>query len=181
MGSSLIASDQLEEIILEGWPQWGNRENSRLATPQLFEGRVKLLLGDFYAIAFPDFCGMPGERSRQQAPVAHFKENFHSIDFHRNNFPGRANTLQLSAEQHGYSVAQHFRVRKNVSGKENSSSLAFEIENDVAHLATSDRIETGHWFVQEDNLRIVNDGLCNPHALQHALREFSELNVACIG
>ena len=64
--------------------------------------------------------------------------------------------------------------------KENGSSLTFKIENDVAHLAPSDWIKAGHWFVQENNLRIVNDSLGYAHALQHAFRKFSQLNVAGI-
>ena len=62
MRSSLIAGDQLEEIILERWPQRRNRKNSRLAVSQLLQDGIQLHLGDFHAIAFPDFCGGSGER-----------------------------------------------------------------------------------------------------------------------
>ena len=67
-----------------------------------------------------------------------------------------------------------------MGGKENSSSLTFKIENDVAHLAPSDWIKAGHWFVQENYLRIVNDSLSYAHALEHAFRKFPQLNVAGI-
>src|SRR6202050_2180573 len=165
MRSSLIAGDQLEEIILECRPQRRNRKNSRLAVSQLLQDGIQLHLGDFHAIAFPDFCGGSGERSWEQGPGAQFKENFHSIHFHRNNFSGRTDALQLSAEQHCYSVAQHFRIGENVGRKENSSSLTFKIENDVAHLAPSDWIKAGLWFVPGNDLRIVNDSLGSAHSL----------------
>ena len=51
-------------------------------------------------------------------------------------------------------------------------------ENQRAHVAAAQRIEAGHRLVEDHELGIVDQRLGDADALQHALREFSQLQPA---
>ncbi len=50
-----------------------------------------------------------------------------------------------------------------------------QLQNEVADLATSERIETGHRLVEEDDLGVIDERLRDADALHHALRELAQL------
>ena len=53
--------------------------------------------------------------------------------------------------------------------------LIAQLQNQVADLAASERIETRHRLVEEDDLGIVDERLRDADALHHALRELAQL------
>ena len=97
---------------------------------------------------------------------------------HRDDFPWRADSLQLAAGQHGHAIAQHFGVGKNVRREKNGAPLFLQLQDDVAHFTPSHGVEAGHRLVENHHLRIVQDRLRDSHALQHPFRKFSQLHVA---
>ena len=48
-------------------------------------------------------------------------------------------------------------------------------EDQRAHVAPAERIEARHRLVEDDELRVVDERLRDADALQHALRELSQL------
>src|SRR5215471_15811533 len=84
-----------------------------------------------------------------------------------------SNSAQLSFVNDGDAVTKRFSVRQNVSGQENRLAFVLQALQQFSNLTASDRIQAGHWLVKKNELGIMDNGLCNPHSLQHALGEFS--------
>lgn len=53
-----------------------------------------------------------------------------------------------------------------------------QAEDDVPDLDAADRIKARHGLVQQDQLRVMDQGLRQPDALEHAFRELAELAIA---
>ena len=51
---------------------------------------------------------------------------------------------------------------------EDSLAILFERGYQVAHFAAANRIESAHWLVEKDDLRIVDECLSQADALKHA-------------
>ena len=51
-----------------------------------------------------------------------------------------------------------------------------ELHHQVAHFAPAHGVETGHGFVEEHQLGIVQDSLADSHALQHAFGKLPQLH-----
>src|ERR1700722_505919 len=77
--------------------------------------------------------------------------------------------------QNRHAIAERFCVRQNMSGKENGFAFLLELLNQVADLASAQRIETGHRFVEKDEFRIVKNRLRDSYALQHAFGKLPQL------
>src|SRR5215510_4491939 len=65
-----------------------------------------------------------------------------------------------------------------MGSKEDGLAFVFQALNEFAHLAASDGIQAGHWLVKKNQLRIMNDSLCDSHPLQHAFGELAQVFVA---
>src|SRR5215471_18797367 len=86
-----------------------------------------------------------------------------------------ANSAQLSFVNDGDAVTKRFSVREDVRGQEDGLALIFQALNEFPHFTAPDWIQTRHWLVKKNKLRIMDNRLCDPHPLQHALGEFSQL------
>jgi hypothetical protein len=62
-----------------------------------------------------------------------------------------------------------------VRAEEDSAPLVSQAQNQLAHVAASERIEAGHRLVEEDHLRIIDERLCKADALDHPLGELPQL------
>src|SRR5882762_76956 len=89
--------------------------------------------------------------------------------------------LQRTLDQEADPVTDHLGVRQDVGGEEHGPPPRLQVEDDVAHLPPPDRIEPRHRLVQDDELRIVDQRLGQPDALQHPFRVETELPVAAVG
>src|SRR5208283_3961929 len=152
-----------------------HRKNPRTRCFQLFNGSVHLLLRELHSVALARSRCFG--QQRQVFPLRHLEKYFHSLCLDSYHFSRRAHTAQLSAHDHSHLVAQHFRVGKNVRGKQNRPPLFLQFQDDVPHLAASQRVQSRHWLVQYHHLRVVQDCLRQPDALQHSLRVFPQLNL----
>src|SRR5713101_7102227 len=57
-------------------------------------------------------------------------------------------------------------------GKHHRLSVPLQLQNNVAHFASADRVQSRHRLIQNHDIRIVQYRLRQPHALQHALHAF---------
>src|SRR5271163_1013424 len=98
------------------------------------------------------------------------------MGFDADDLSRRADTLQLAADDYAHAITKHFGVREDVRGEEDGLSGVFQLENDVADFATTHRVESGHGFIQNYELRVVQNGLRQADTLQHAFGILAQLN-----
>ena len=77
----------------------------------------------------------------------------------------RAHAAELTQMNDRDPVAQGFRVRQNMCGKENRLSRLLQSLHEIAYFAASHGIKSRHRLIQENNFGIVQDGLRNSHTL----------------
>ena len=77
--------------------------------------------------------------------------------------------------QNRHPAAQCLRVAEHVRTEKHRAAAIAEPQNQRAHVAPAQRIQARHRLVEDDELRIVDKGLRDADALQHALRELPEL------
>src|SRR5688572_26028756 len=88
-----------------------------------------------------------------------------------------SNLCESPAFENGDTIAQHLDVRENVRTHENCFALIPQCSDQVSHFAASNRIETTHWLIEKNYFGIVDQRLGQSYALQHSLRELSQLRV----
>src|SRR5579875_3085181 len=88
---------------------------------------------------------------------------------------------EFGAIQDANPIAEHLRVRKNMGGKEDRLPLLAKLQNKIAHFVAANRIQSGHWLIQKDQLRIIDQGLSNTEPLHHALGKFPNREIARLG
>ncbi len=103
-------------------------------------------------------------------------DDFHFALHARSQIRNRAHAAEFSFVDDGDPVAERFGVGKNVSGEEYSFAFVLELLHQVAHFAPSHGIEAGHRFIEEYKLGIVQNGLRDSDALQHAFGKFPQLH-----
>ncbi len=91
-------------------------------------------------------------------------------------FRDRPHAAQLTLVNDPHPVAKRFRVRQNVRRKEYRLAFVPQLLDQIPHLAPPHRVQSRHRFIQKHQFRIVQDRLCQPHPLQHALRELPQLH-----
>ena len=86
-----------------------------------------------------------------------------------------------AARQNGHAAAQRFGVRQHVRAEEHRASAIAQRQNEIAHFAPAERIETRHRLVEKHDFGIVDQRLGDADALQHALRELAQLQPPLAG
>ncbi len=79
-----------------------------------------------------------------------------------------AHAAKFSLVNDGDAIAECFGVGQNVGGEEHGLAFVLELLHQVAHFAPAHGVESGHWFVEEHELGIVQYSLADSYALQHA-------------
>src|SRR5213079_3599528 len=74
-------------------------------------------------------------------------------------------------------VAEHFDVGEDVRAEQDGRAALAQTGDQVAYLAPAHGVESAHRLVKEDNFRVVDERLRQTDALQHALRELTQLLV----
>ena len=82
---------------------------------------------------------------------------------------------QASPGENRDAAAQGFRVAEHMRAEEDRPPFVAQAKDQRPHVAPAERIEPRHRLVQDDELGIVDQRLRDADALQHALREFSQL------
>ena len=90
-------------------------------------------------------------------------------------------TLQPAVVKNRNPVAKRLRIRENMGGEEYCLLPLLQPQDDITDLPSAERIQTGHGLVQKDEIRVIDQGLRNSHALNHALGESAQRNIAGCG
>ena len=90
----------------------------------------------------------------------------------------RARRHQAAAHKNRHPAAQRFGIGEDVRAEKHRAAAIAQLQDEVAHLPAAQRIQPGHRLIEEDHVRIVEDGLRDAHALEHPLGEFPQLHPA---
>jgi len=75
---------------------------------------------------------------------------------------------EFSLVDQAHAVTQHFDIRQDVGTEEHGFSAFLEPENDFAEHAPADGVKAAHGLVQHHKVRVIDEGLGQAHALEHA-------------
>lgn len=98
---------------------------------------------------------------------------FESAEFGEEVVKG-AKFAELSFGDDGDAVAEHFDVLEDVGGEEYGFAAVTEAKDDIADIFSSDWIESAHGFIEDHKIGVVDQGLCDANALDHAFGVFSQ-------
>ncbi len=76
---------------------------------------------------------------------------------------------QLALAQNGDAVANELNFLEQMAVEEDGLPFALEAAEDVADLGPAHRIDAVGWFVENEELRVMEHGLGQPEPLRHAL------------
>ena len=93
----------------------------------------------------------------------------------RHHLVQRARGDQASLSQNGDSTAQRLGVAQYVGAEKHRTAAIAEPQDEAANFAAAEGIEAGHRLVENHELGIVHERLCDSHALQHPFRELAQL------
>ena len=65
-------------------------------------------------------------------------------------------------------VADFLNLLQKVRGQNNRNAAGFQIEDEVSDFSRPGWVNAGRGFVQNDEARVMNEGLGEPDALEHA-------------
>src|SRR5438874_13725854 len=88
---------------------------------------------------------------------------------------------QSALEQNLDPVAEDLGVVKNMRTEEDRLALVPETKNQVSNFFSPDRIQSRHRLVENHQMWIVDQGLSDADALEHALGEFPKLQGPRVG
>ena len=74
----------------------------------------------------------------------------------------------------GHAVAQRLGVREHVGAEEHGASAIAQRHDQIAHFTAAKRVEARHRLVEKDDLRVVDQRLCDADSLNHSFRELSQ-------
>ena len=97
------------------------------------------------------------------------------MNLERENVGERAGRGETPPGDDRDSPAQRFRVRQDVRAEKHGASLVSQFEDERSHVAAAQRIEARHRLVEKHHLRVVQKGLRDADALDHALRKPPQL------
>ncbi len=84
-------------------------------------------------------------------------------------FTDRAHRLDGAVVQDGDAVAHVLDVGKQVGREQHGFAAVGQGADEIFDLATPDGVESGSWFVEDDQIRIVHQRLGEADAASHAL------------
>ena len=88
---------------------------------------------------------------------------------------------QLPIFDEGHPVAGDFHFAEKMRVEENGCTFLAQIFNDIAHHPPANRVQPGGWFIEEDQIWPIEQGLRQSDALQHPFREGAQffIGVGC--
>lgn len=92
-----------------------------------------------------------------------------------------AKFAELAFGDDGDAITEHFDILEDMRRKEDGFAAITEAEDDIADIFSTDGIESAHGFVEDDEIGIVDQGLCDADALDHAFGVFAEGKFSCVG
>ena len=98
----------------------------------------------------------------------------------RQQFRNCAELLELPLVQDGDAITNVLNIRQQVAAHQDSLSLVPQLEDQVLHLAGTDGVEAGCGFVEQNQLRVVDQRLGQADAPRHAFGIFTQLAAASV-
>ena len=80
-------------------------------------------------------------------------------------------TTTLPCRRDGHVIAERLDVAQDVRREEDGAPLVALLEDQIAHLFSTDGIEAAHGLIEDQELGIGDQRRGQPGALQHALRQ----------
>jgi hypothetical protein len=77
-------------------------------------------------------------------------------------------------------ITDHLHIVQNVRAEKDRFPAIAQTQNQIADLLASDRIQSGHRLIEDNQFRIVDQRLRQADTLQHAFGEFSQLPGTCL-
>ena len=68
---------------------------------------------------------------------------------------------------HGYTVAQFFRLAHRVGGEQNRFARLLKLSHQLVEIENVENVESVSGFVQDDDGRVVSDRASDSHLLFH--------------
>ena len=88
-------------------------------------------------------------------------------------FLERAHRLDFSAVINHHAIANIFDVGKQMAAENHGLAAPRQRQNQILHFAAADRVEAGSRFVQDDEIRIIDQRLRQADAALHAFGKFA--------
>ena len=107
--------------------------------------------------------------------------DFDGFDLSGEDLVEAADGDEPAVDEDCHPVADEFDILKNMGGEEDGLALLFEAEDDVAEFFAADGIEAAHGFVEDEHGRIVEEGLGESGALEHAAGVLAEAAMLDLG
>ncbi len=96
-------------------------------------------------------------------------ENEVGLIFNREQIAQRAFADEDPVGQNAHAIANLLDLPEQMRRKEHRYAASLEIENEIADFPRAGRIDSGGRFVQDDELRLLDERLREADALQHSL------------
>ena len=171
----------LHVVVFQRSAYRSHRNQPQPFPPQCFDRGVLVGFGEHGSHRVAGdvaFRSQGAQRCRHRRSLPH---HFHLAMNAGGEIGHRAHSSQFALMDDGDAIAQGFRIRQNMSGEENRLAFVLQLRHEVANFTAAHGIQTGHRLVKENNFRIMQNGLCDSHALQHAFGKFSQLHSAYLG
>ena len=82
--------------------------------------------------------------------------------------------LHLATVDHHDFRAGVLDIGEQVRGHQHGLAAAAEVDDEVFDFAAAERVEPGGGFIEDDEFRVIEEGLGEAHAAGHAVREFAD-------
>lgn len=88
---------------------------------------------------------------------------------------------ELPVLHDGDAVRNALNFGEQMGIEEDGLAAVLELSKHVADLLAADRVNTVSWFVEDDEVRVVDKRLCKPQTLHHAFGVLADLHGAPVG
>ena len=99
------------------------------------------------------------------------REDLHVRDVDVQDPAERTHVEKAPRAEHRHAVTERLRVGEDVGGEEHGLPFPLQAHDELAHQPAPDWIQPRHGLVEDDELRVVHEGLGDPSSLHHPLRE----------
>ena len=82
----------------------------------------------------------------------------------------RGETLEAATQHDADAIAQRLDIRQDVARQQHRRTARALLEHQVAHIPATERIESAHRFIEDQEFGLVHHGGGKAESLEHALR-----------
>ena len=171
----------LHEVRLQRSAQRSDCDQPDALAPQRVNRRVLLFLRQNRAHRVAGDVAFRAQRLHRRRNLRALPNHLHFALHRRGQILHRAHAAQFALVNDRDPVAQRLGVGKNVRREKYRLAFVLQLLHQVANFAPPQRIQSRHRLVEENQLRIVQNGLRDSRPLQHSLRELAQLHALYVG